>query len=83
VASVAILGLPHLDGCSRFGERHFSAPLALARMIHDLGLMYLILLAAIGRIALLKRCLSFLPLEFAIGMSAILAVFSVLGSTIY
>jgi hypothetical protein len=79
-ASVAVLGL----------ERNLLLavyPVALARMIGGLGLVYGLVLAIIGAyvfgIGALMRWVSFLPLELALAMFGILSIFSVLGGALY
>ena len=79
-ASVAVLGL----------ERNILVaiyPVALARMIRGLGPVYFLVLLVIGAyafgIGMLVRWVSFLPLELALAMFAILSVFSVLGGALY
>jgi hypothetical protein len=79
-ASVAVLGL----------ERNILLaiyPVALARMIRGLGLVYLLVLLVIGAylagITVAMKWLSFLPLELALAMFGILSIFSVLGGALY
>jgi hypothetical protein len=79
-ASVAVLGL----------ERNILVaiyPVALARMIRGLGLVYFLVLLVIGAyafgIGMLVRWVSFLPLELALAMFGVLSVFSVLGGALY
>ena len=79
-ASVAVLGL----------ERNILLaiyPVALARMIRGLGLVYLLTLLAIGGyivgIGMVMRWVSFLPLEIALAMFGILSMFSVLAGALY
>jgi len=79
-ASVAVLGL----------ERNILLalyPVALARMIGGLGLVYVLTLFVIGGyifgIGLAVRWVSFLPLELALAMFGILSMFSVLGGALY
>jgi hypothetical protein len=79
-ASVAVLGL----------ERNILLaiyPVALARMIQGLGLVYLLtLLLIVGYIfgiGMLMRWVSFLPLELALSMFGILSMFSILGGALY
>jgi membrane protein implicated in regulation of membrane protease activity len=79
-ASVAVLGL----------ERNILVaiyPIALARMIRGLGLVYFLVLLVIAAyafgIGMLMRWVSFLPLELALAMFGILSVFSVLGGALY
>lgn len=79
-ASVAVLGL----------ERNILLaiyPVALARMIRGLGLVYLRTLLVIGGyifgIGLIMRWVAFLPLELALAMFGILSMFSILGGALY
>jgi hypothetical protein len=79
-ASVAVLGL----------ERNILLaiyPVALARMIRGLGLMYLLVLlvivAYLAGIGMLMKWVSFLPLELALAMFGILSIFSALGGALY
>lgn len=79
-ASVAVLGL----------ERNvFKAlyPPALVHMVQGLGVTYLVVLAVIAiyiaGIAFLLPRISFLPLELAIALFAILSIFSMLGGVLY
>ena len=79
-ASVAVLGL----------ERNMLLaiyPVALARMIRGLGLVYLLVLVVIGAylagIGMLMKWVSFMPLELALAMFGILSIFSVLGGALY
>jgi hypothetical protein len=79
-ASVALLGL---DG------NLFKAiyPPALVRMVKDLGVLYLAVLAVIAVYALvlaaLPRMALWLPLEIALSMFALLSIFSLLGGVVY
>jgi hypothetical protein len=79
-ASVAVLGLER-------NVLHAIYPVALLRMVRGLGTMYLVVLAVIAGyilgIGMLEKWLSFLPLEFAIGMFGILSVFTMLGGALY
>jgi hypothetical protein len=79
-ASVAVLGL----------ERNILLaiyPVAIARMIRGLGVVYLLVLLVIGAyvvgIGMLVKWLSFMPLELALAMFGILSIFSVLGGALY
>jgi hypothetical protein len=79
-ASVAVLGL---EG----NILKAVYPLALARMIRGLGLMYLVVLAVIAGyligIGLLLKWVPWVPLQLAIAMFGILSVFSLLGGALY
>jgi hypothetical protein len=79
-ASVAVLGL----------ERNILKavyPVALARMVRGLGMMYLVVLAVIAcyliGIGMLLKWAPWLPLQFGIAMFGILSVFSMLGGALY
>jgi hypothetical protein len=79
-ASVAVLGL----------ERNILkalSPVAIARSIQGLGVMYLAVLAVIARglvgAALLERLELWLPLQLGIAMFVILSMFSVLSGALY
>ena len=79
-ASVALLGL----------ERNILLavyPVALARMIRGLGVVYLQILLVIGAyalgIGLLLKWIDFMPLELALVMFGILSLFSGLGGAVY
>jgi hypothetical protein len=79
-ASVAVLGV----------ERNVLKavyPVALVRMVRGLGVMYLVVLAVIAGyvvgIGFLEKCVSFLPLEFALAMFGILSTFTMLGGALH
>lgn len=63
------------------------SPLAWARVIVNLGPLYLLVLAVIAAYSLLlaemRRLDLWLPLSLAIGMFAILSIFSLLGGALY
>jgi hypothetical protein len=62
-------------------------PVALVRMVRDLGLLYLVVLGAITAyvltLAALMRLDLWLPLEIAMSMFALLSIFSLLGGVVY
>jgi hypothetical protein len=62
-------------------------PVALLRVVKDLGLLYLTVLGAIAAYVLLLLALArldlWLPLELATGMFALLSIFSLLGGVVY
>jgi membrane protein implicated in regulation of membrane protease activity len=79
-ASVAVLGL----------ERNILKalyPPTLVHLVRGLGVMYLVVLAIVSAyilaLGLLYKWLSFLPLELAIAIFAILSIFSMLGGALY
>jgi hypothetical protein len=79
-ASVAILGL---EG----NILKAVYPVALVRMVGGLGLMYAAMLAIIAAVilalGLVGKLALWLPVQIAVGMFAVLSIFSILGGALY